>query len=151
MKLVVQRVSAASVTVGGDVVGEIQKGLCVLVGIARDDTSTDVEHVARRLLGLRLFPNTESGKQWDANVTDINGGVLLISQFTLCHVLKGNKPDFHNAMSGAEAKQLFDHLVASIRNQHKNLPVATGTFGAYMNVHIENDGPVTIQLDTKAT
>lgn len=149
MKAIVQRVSEASVTVSGQVVGQIQKGLCVLVGIGREDTDKDVEFIARKLLNLRLFQHPESGKSWDRNVVQIEGGVLLISQFTLCHVLKGNKPDFHNAMTGESARVLFDELTERMRRQYVSDRIATGQFGAYMDVRIANDGPVTISLDSR--
>jgi D-tyrosyl-tRNA(Tyr) deacylase len=150
MRIVVQRVLRAGVTVGETTVGAIGHGICALVGIAHDDTEKDVEYAVRKLLQLRIFPNPENKKGWDKNVMDVSGGVLLVSQFTLCHVLKGNKPDFHNAMSGPEAKILFDKLVESVRKAHPDpSKIQTGAFGEYMNVSIVNDGPVTIQLNSR--
>jgi D-tyrosyl-tRNA(Tyr) deacylase len=151
MKIVVQRVLQASVTVGGASVGAIDRGICALIGISHDDTDKDVEFAVRKLLQLRLWPNPETKKSWDKSVMDINGGLLLVSQFTLCHVLKGNKPDFHNAMKGPEAKVIFDQLVEAVRKGHTQPAlVQTGAFGEHMNVSIVNDGPVTIQLNSRS-
>lgn len=88
-------------------------------------------------------------KAWAANVTDVGGSVLMVSQFTLCHVLKGNKPDFHNAMKGDLAKPMFDKMVANMAAAYKPECIATGAFGAHMHVALVNDGPVTITLDSK--
>ena len=167
MRLVLQRVTSASVTVEGQVVGAIGRGVCVLVGITDTDTSSDVEFAARKILNTRLWPSSlrttapsqqskpdAPVKQWDAAVVDIQGGgVLLVSQFTLCHVLKGNKPDFHKAMKTEPAKKLFDALVTQVKQgftgvSSDNAPVATGMFGAYMDVQIANDGPVTLVIDS---
>ena len=145
-----QRVLRAGVTVNGEPVASIHHGLCALVGIAHDDTDKDVEYSVRKLLQLRLFANPETKKGWDKNVLDVDGSILLVSQFTLCHVLKGNKPDFHNAMSGPQAKVLFDKMVDAVRAAHSDpSKVQTGAFGEHMHVNIENDGPVTIQLNSK--
>mmetsp|Transcript_42013 Transcript_42013/g.48726 ORF Transcript_42013/g.48726 Transcript_42013/m.48726 type:complete len:166 (+) Transcript_42013:62-559(+) len=149
MKVIVQRVSEASVSVSGHLVGQIHKGLCVLVGIGNDDTSKDVEYISRKLLNVRLFPHPETKKSWDKNVVQIDGGILLISQFTLCHVFKGNKPDFHNAMPGESAKALFDELTERMRRQYISERIATGQFGSYMDVRIANDGPVTVSFDSR--
>ena len=147
MKLVIQRVASASVTVEGRPVSAIKQGLCVLVGIAQNDTIADAMWAARKLSTIRLFGDEK--KSWSKSLVDINGELLLVSQFTLCFVLKGNKPDFHNAMKGPEAKVLFDKIVADFGMLHKPDKVQTGEFGAHMNVGIDNDGPVTIVLDTK--
>lgn len=150
MKLVIQRVARASVTVDGKVVSSVNQGLCVLVGITRNDTDVDASWAVRKLASIRLFDDpADAKKSWAKNVLEVNGDILLVSQFTLCHVLKGNKPDFHNAMKGPDAKVLFDRVVADLRSLHKPEKVLTGEFGAHMNVGIENDGPVTIVLDTK--
>jgi D-aminoacyl-tRNA deacylase len=149
MKLVLQRVTSASVSVADEIVGQIQRGLCVLVGISRDDTAEDLDYAMRKILSVRLFPDPDTGKLWHKNVVDIDGSVLLISQFTLCHVLKGNKPDFHNAMTTKEANDLFHHMVNQMRSTIGHDRIATGSFGAYMNVHIANDGPVTLHIDSR--
>jgi D-tyrosyl-tRNA(Tyr) deacylase len=148
MRAIIQRVGAAAVTVGGSTVGAIDRGLCVLVGIANGDTDSDLEYIAKKLLAIRLFPDA-NGKNWTKSVVDIEGSLLLVSQFTLCHVLKGNKPDFHNAMNGAESRPMFDKLVMTIQKAYRTDRVATGAFGEHMQVNIVNDGPVTITLDSR--
>jgi D-aminoacyl-tRNA deacylase len=149
MKLVIQRVTSASVAVSNTVVGQIGQGLCVLVGISKDDTLTDLDYAMRKILNVRLFTDPATGKHWTKSVTDIDGGILLVSQFTLCHVLKGNKPDFHNAMSTKDALDMFNTMVAQIGTLYNSDRIATGQFGAYMDVHISNDGPVTLHIDSK--
>ena len=151
MKVVLQRVLQASVTVDTQIVGAIQHGLCALVGVAHDDTDKDLEYTVKKILQIRLFNNPQTGKSWDKNVLDVDGGILLVSQFTLCHVLKGNKPDFHNAMGGANAKVMFDRIVDAVRAaQPDPAKVQTGQFGEHMHLHILNDGPVTIQLNSRS-
>ncbi|KAJ9450389.1 D-tyrosyl-tRNA(Tyr) deacylase [Diplonema papillatum] len=146
MRGVVQRVTSASVTVEGAVVGSVGKGLCVLVGISTTDTPAMIPWMAKKLLNLRLFEGG-GGKNWAKNVVDVDGEILLVSQFTLCHVLKGSKPDFHNAMPGSQSQPFFDELVAALRKAYRPDRIATGSFGAYMDVDIRNDGPVTLVLD----
>uniref|UniRef100_A0A1A9V143 D-aminoacyl-tRNA deacylase n=1 Tax=Glossina austeni TaxID=7395 RepID=A0A1A9V143_GLOAU len=139
MKTIVQRVTAAKVTVGEEVISSIGRGLCVLVGITHTDTGKDVEYLSRKLLALRLFED-ENGKRWQKSVKDENLEILCISQFTLYHRLKGNKPDFHMAMQGEQAQILYQSFLKRLAN---------GVFGAYMQVHIQNDGPVTVELDSQ--
>lgn len=121
----------------------------MLVGISKDDTAVDMEYAMRKILSVRLFPNPDNGKQWDKNVVDIDGGVLLVSQFTLCHVLKGNKPDFHNAMATKEALEMFNTMVENMRKTYLPERIATGQFGAYMDIKLANDGPVTLSLNSR--
>lgn len=149
MKLVIQRVTSASVKVGEDMIGQIGKGLCVLVGISKDDTASDLEYAIRKILQVRLFTDAATGKHWTKNVAEIDGGVLLVSQFTLCHVLKGNKPDFHNAMATKDALDMFNTMVQQIGSAYNPERISTGQFGAYMDVQIANDGPVTLHLNSK--
>eukprot|EP01064_Diplonema_japonicum_P032954 TRINITY_DN6353_c0_g1_i1.p1 TRINITY_DN6353_c0_g1~~TRINITY_DN6353_c0_g1_i1.p1 ORF type:complete len:197 (+),score=41.37 TRINITY_DN6353_c0_g1_i1:64-654(+) len=146
MRGVVQRVASASVTVGEKEVGKVGKGMCVLVGISNASTKGQIPWMVKKLLSLRIFED-ENGKSWAKNVTDIEGEIMLVSQFTLCHVLKGAKPDFHNAMPGSGSEPFFDELVKSLRAAYKSDRVQTGSFGAHMQVHIQNDGPVTLVLD----
>lgn len=148
MRAIIQRVSGASVTVGERTVGGIQQGLCVLLGIAATDVQEDADYILKKLLQIRLFPSVD-GKAWVRNVMEMDGGVLLVSQFTLCHVLKGNKPDFHNAMKTGDAQAMFDRIVASAKSAYKAERISTGEFGAYMQLGIQNDGPVTITLDSR--
>ncbi|CAJ1036373.1 D-Tyr-tRNA(Tyr) deacylase, putative [Leishmania lindenbergi] len=149
MKAVIQRVLSGSVTSEGEVVGSIQKGLAVLVGIARDDTADDMDYILRKILGARLWSNEDGSKMWCRNVKEIDGEVLLISQFTLMHVMKGNKPDFHNAMPPEDALVVFNMLRDKLRSAHAPGKIATGSFRHYMGVDLSCDGPVTLTLDSK--
>merc|ERR1711937_228339 len=146
----IQRVSRACVRVEGEVRGEISKGLCVLVGIHRSDTREDVLWCAKKLLNIRLF-ESEDGKHWNKSAQALDLGILAVSQFTLHAFLKGNKPDFHLAMGGDQARDLFDQLVEELKKGHTPERIATGVFGAMMEVDLVNDGPVTIELDSEST
>jgi D-tyrosyl-tRNA(Tyr) deacylase len=150
MRLVLQRVTEASVTVDGEIVGRIGAGLLVLVGISEDDEGQSahatMEWACRKLLGIRLWE--ADGKAWAQSVTQAKLGVLLVSQFTLHAQLKGNKPDFHRAMKPELSKPFWETFVERVKASHKGLPVQTGTFGAKMSVSLVNDGPVTIVLDS---
>jgi D-tyrosyl-tRNA(Tyr) deacylase len=148
MRVVVQRVSAASVTVEGTVIGDIGLGLTLLVGIAPTDTGVELAWMARKCLDLRLFPEPDSTR-WDRSVQDIRGDLLVVSQFTLygdCR--KGRRPSFDGAASPAQAEVLYDEFVALLRAS--GLRVETGKFGAMMQVDIHNDGPVTLILERDA-
>lgn len=160
MKVVIQRVKKASVTVNETVVSEIKKGLCLLVGITQDDTKEDVAKIANKILKLRLFEDTEQaagtntewvGKPWMKSVVDIKGEILSVSQFTLyANIKKGSKPDFHKAQKGPVAIELYNDLLAELRKgMGADEAVKDGQFGAMMDVCIVNDGPVTIVYDTK--
>jgi len=118
MRAVVQRVKNASVVVDGEVISEIGKGLCVLVGIKEDDTKDDAEMIRRRILTTRFFPDPDSGKMWAKSVKDLGLEVLLVSQFTLYGKNKGTKIDFHRAMAGHKAEEEFEHFVQSVKNDH---------------------------------
>ncbi|KAF8384277.1 pqn-68, partial [Pristionchus pacificus] len=148
MRAVIQKVTKASVTVGGDIVGSINRGLCVLVGINRDDGQEDVEYIIRKILNTRLFAS-EEGKKWDKSVKDMNLQVLCVSQFTLFGYLKGNSLDFHVAMSPDKAKPFYEDFLAQMGKTYQQDKIEDGRFGAMMSVLIENDGPVTILLDSK--
>lgn len=146
MRAVVQRVSEASVTVAGDVIGRIDRGLLVLLGIGGDDGTADVEWMAEKLVGLRIFENAAG--RFDASVADVEGAILLISQFTLYgDVRKGRRPSFSAAADPARAEPLYEQVAAALRA--RDVPVATGRFGARMRVRLTNDGPVTILLDSR--
>eukprot|EP01004_Peranema_trichophorum_P009756 NODE_8504_length_672_cov_29.136612_g7880_i0.p1 GENE.NODE_8504_length_672_cov_29.136612_g7880_i0~~NODE_8504_length_672_cov_29.136612_g7880_i0.p1 ORF type:complete len:181 (-),score=40.92 NODE_8504_length_672_cov_29.136612_g7880_i0:68-610(-) len=149
MRGVLQRVAAASVTLRDTkaLVSEIQTGICVLVGIGREDTIEEAKWLSNKILSLRVFSN-EEGKGWSKSVVDIQGEVLLVSQFTLLHVLKGNKPDFHNAMGGPMALDLFNEVVRLTRSKYISDKVKVGSFGEHMMLSIVNDGPVTLTLDS---
>ncbi|GMH15878.1 hypothetical protein Nepgr_017719 [Nepenthes gracilis] len=148
MRAVVQRVASASVEVEGKIVSEIGPGLLVLVGIHESDTDTDAEYICRKVLSMRLFPNETTGKAWDQSVMQKNYGVLLVSQFTLYGILKGNKPDFHVAMPPLKAKPFYESLVDKFRKNYNMDFIKDGIFGAMMKVNLMNDGPVTMQLDS---
>ena len=145
MRAVVQRVSRASVTVDGDLVGEIERGLAVLVGVGDGDTAADADALADKLVGLRIFPD-DDGKM-NRSVVDSGGEVLVISQFTLlADVRKGRRPSFIRAADPEIADPLVAHVAQRIAGHE--VGVATGEFGAHMAVDLVNDGPVTIVIET---
>jgi D-aminoacyl-tRNA deacylase len=141
VRAVVQRVSQARVTPGG----EIGRGLCVLLGVARGDGEDEAARLAGKVARLRIFPD-EAGR-FDRSVEDVGGAVLVVSQFTLiADTAKGNRPSFAEAAPPEEAEPLYEHFCAELRNL--GIPVEMGVFGAKMEVAIVNDGPVTIVLDS---
>ena len=142
MKLVVQRVTNASVTVDNTIVGEIDDGLMVLVGFGQNDTTREADFLARKLIKLRIFAD-ENGRM-NKSVKDILGKLLLVPQFTLYGKVKKNRPSFHKALNPDDATKLFDYFVEKCSEE---IPVETGEFGAYMKVDLLNDGPVTILLE----
>ena len=145
MRAVVQRVTSARVRVGERTTGEIQRGLLVLVGVARGDTSADVKYIAGKIRDIRVFE--ADGKPMDRSVGDVGGSVLLVSQFTLYgDVRKGRRPAFDEAAPPDVARALYEELVRELRAAQ--VPVATGEFQAMMQVELVNDGPVTILLDS---
>lgn len=146
MRAVVQRSFAARVEVSGEIVGAISRGLVAFVGAERGDGDEDIRWIASKITGLRVFPD-EAGKMSRA-LADIGGELLVISQFTLFgDVKKGRRPSFEAAMEPIEAARRVDEIVALARAQ--GLPVATGRFGADMQIHVHNDGPVTLVLDSR--
>lgn len=146
MKVVIQRVSSASVTVGDEVVSKIGRGLCCLVGISRYDTDDDSDYMARKLLNLRIFEGDQ--RRWDQSVKDKGLELLCVSQFTLHSHLKGNKLDFHNAMEASRSQEFYNGFLDKLRQQYHPDMIKDGRFGAMMKVNIENDGPVTIILES---
>ncbi len=146
MKAVIQRVKSASVHVDGRMTGEIGKGVLVLIGVGKGDGAKDVAYMVSKLPDLRIFEDG-SGK-FNLSLKEVGGGMLVVSQFTLfgdCR--KGRRPSFTDAAEPAEAKELYEHLVVKLKEQ--GIPVATGEFQAKMEVHLINDGPVTILLDSR--
>jgi D-tyrosyl-tRNA(Tyr) deacylase len=144
MKALLQRVSEARVTVEGEVVGEIDRGILVLLGIEHGDEVTMLERMADRLLAYRIFPD-DSGRM-NRSVADIGGGVLVVSQFTLAaDTRSGLRPSFSGAAEPAYARLLYEGLLDALRARHA--PVACGRFGADMKVALVNDGPVTFLLE----
>jgi D-tyrosyl-tRNA(Tyr) deacylase len=145
VRAVVQRVTSARVRVGDRVVGEITRGLLVLVGVARGDTVSDVRYVAGKVCDMRVFENGD--KPMDRSVVDVGGSVLVVSQFTLYGDLrKGRRPSFDAAAAPAEARILYEELVRELRAA--TVPVSTGEFQAMMQVELVNDGPVTMLIDS---
>jgi len=148
MKAVVQRVSRASVSVDGQVIGQIGRGLLVLLGIGKNDTPADADWMINKLLNLRIFP--EETKNMNRSVTDIGGEILVVSQFTLYgDTHKGMRPGFSDAMPPAEAERFYNEFMSKLRAATR-LKVAEGKFAAMMDVELVNDGPVTIMLDSHA-
>ncbi|XP_062617819.1 D-aminoacyl-tRNA deacylase 1-like [Saccostrea cucullata] len=147
MKAIIQRVTQASVTVGEETISSIGQGLCVLVGIGRYDSTKELEYMARKILNIRLFDG-EDGKRWNKSVIDKQLEVLCVSQFTLSAVLKGNKPDFHEAMGPDTSEKAYQEFLQIMRKSYNPDKIKDGKFGAYMQVHIQNDGPVTIPLES---
>ena len=146
MRVVVQRVKYSKVEVNGEKIGEIQKGLNVLLGISKEDTAEDISYMKDKILNLRIFED-EDGKL-NRSLMDISGELLVVSQFTLygdCR--KGRRPSFIEALGGDEAEKMYEEFVKQCRQEVSK--VETGKFGADMKVTIENDGPVTIMIDSK--
>lgn len=144
MKLIVQRVNHAEVTVDGNTVGKIGKGFLVFVGVGKDDTREIADKYLKKLLGLRIFED-ETGKT-NLSLSDVQGELLLVSQFTLyANCKKGNRPSFIEAGAPDKAEELYEYM---IQEASKNVPIVQhGIFGADMKVSLENDGPFTIILD----
>ena len=145
MRAVVQRVREARVTIDGAVVGAIDRGLCVLLGVATTDTAADADRLCQKITGLRIFEDDEG--RMNKAVDEIGGALLVVSQFTLHgDVRKGRRPSFQNAAPADRARSLYEHFVAQA--SRGPVPVATGEFQAHMAVTLVNDGPVTLILDT---
>ena len=145
MRAVVQRVTYSSVEVDDVIVGEINKGFNVLLGISKEDTEEDMKYIKDKIINLRIF--SDENDKMNLSLLDIQGELLLISQFTLYgDARKGRRPNFMNALGGEEAKNFYDKFVEMMKET--GLKVETGIFGANMKVDIKNDGPVTILLDS---
>ena len=146
MRAVIQRVNEASVSVAEEIVGQIGVGLLVLLGIARSDGSTEATLLAEKVAAMRIFPDDQG--RFNRSALDAGGGVLVVSQFTLyADTRRGRRPSFSDAAPPETAAQLVEEFAAALRRQ--GLTVATGVFGAYMQVALVNDGPVTIILDSE--
>ncbi|KAI0053943.1 D-tyrosyl-tRNA deacylase [Auriscalpium vulgare] len=169
MKAVVQRVLTASVSgtvlflasgwpadiahdhlaVDNEVVSQISRGLMVLVGIGSDDTTSDIDVLTKKILSLRLFPDN-SDSMWKASVKDVHGEILCVSQFTLmANTSKGNKPDFHRAMSSDQSRTMYAWFLEKLGQAYDPTKIKDGKFGAMMNVTLTNEGPVTLTLDSR--
>ena len=148
MRAVVQRVKSASVTVDSAVIGRINAGLLVLLGVQEGDGADDISWLAQKIASLRIFVDETGG--WNRSVTDVGGGVLVVSQFTLfASTKKGTKPSWHRAAKPEIAAPLCDRFVAAMEALTPG-KVQSGIFGAMMEVTLVNDGPVTLIIDTKA-
>ena len=146
MKALLQRVSSAHVEIAGATVGGIRKGILVFLCAVKGDTEKDLDYMARKVSSLRIFED-EQGKM-NRSVMEINGEMLVVSQFTLAaSTRKGNRPSFDNAEAPEQAKRMYDLFVNRLRDI--GVPVQTGTFAAMMRVFLVNDGPVTISLDSR--
>lgn len=146
MRAVVQRVKSSKVQVDNKIIGEIGKGINLLVGISKEDTKEDIDYIVRKVLGMRIFEDED--ERMNYSLQDIGGELLVISQFTLygdCR--KGKRPDFMKAQGGEKAVELYNELVEAFKKEIPNLQ--TGEFGADMKVEIINDGPVTLLLESK--
>ncbi|MEB3179458.1 MAG: D-aminoacyl-tRNA deacylase [Nostocaceae cyanobacterium] len=146
MRVVIQRVTSSQVTINGEIVGKIGRGLNLLVGIADTDTDAELDWMVRKCLDLRLFPDELGGERWVKSVQEIDGELLVVSQFTLygdCR--KGRRPSFDKSASPQVAEDLYNRFVEKLRTS--GLRVETGVFGAMMQVSIANDGPVTLLLE----
>lgn len=143
MKALIQRVSEAKVVVDGEIVGAIEKGLLVLLGVEKGDSETHATRLLDKLLAYRIFPDEQ--QRMNRSVVEADGGLLIVSQFTLAaDTDKGLRPSFSSAAPPAEAERLYEFMLASARAKHRT--IANGRFGADMKVHLVNDGPVTFLL-----
>lgn len=144
MKIVVQRVKHASLSVDNEIYSSINAGYLVLLGVEKNDTKKQADWLANKITALRCFSD-ENGKM-NLSVKDINGEMLIVSQFTLCgDVKKGTRPSFDNAMNPVEAKKMYEYFIDKVKEQ--NIPVKTGVFGAHMEITLLNDGPVTFIIE----
>ena len=145
MRAVVQRVSKASVEVDGEIIGKIDKGLMVLLGIHEEDTDKDLDYIYKKVIGLRIFE--DENDQMNLGLEDVNGELLVVSQFTLYgDARKGRRPSFIESAKPDIAKPLYEKFIQKAKED--NIVCEVGIFGAHMNVEIHNDGPVTIILDS---
>ncbi|CAL8464211.1 g3746 [Coccomyxa elongata] len=149
MRTVVQRVRSASVEVDGKLVSSIGPGLLCLIGVRDTDTVADQEFLCRKLLNFRIWPSEDSSKSWDQNVVQKGYELLLVSQFTLYAMAKGNKPDYHLAMPPDQAREFYQQFLERVRTEYQGDRIKDGVFGAMMNVSLVNDGPVTLQFDSQ--
>lgn len=144
MKVVIQRVKSSSVSVAGEIVGEINQGLLILLGITHDDTKDQSDWLVNKIINMRIFSDSED--KLNLSVKDIAGSILLISQFTLyAEAEKGNRPSFTSAARPEIAKPLYEYFIDKLKAN--DIPVESGIFGADMQVELINDGPITIILE----
>jgi D-tyrosyl-tRNA(Tyr) deacylase len=146
MKALIQRVSEARVDIEGNTVAKIGNGMLVFLGIEKSDIENDIKYIVKKVSNLRIFEDAQ--EKMNFSVQDIKGELLVVSQFTLsADCKKGNRPSFDSAEEPVRAKEMYMKFIDTLREN--GLPVATGDFGAYMQIYLINDGPVTIILDSK--
>jgi D-tyrosyl-tRNA(Tyr) deacylase len=146
MKALIQRVNGASVSIENNLAGQIGRGIVVFIGVERDDSEKDARYLADKIKGLRIFPHGQS--EFDISVSEIDGEILIISQFTLlANLRKGRRPSFADAAPPDKAQLLYDFFVNQIRST--GLKTETGVFQEHMLVHIDNDGPFTLWMDSR--
>lgn len=147
MRLVIQRVTQASVSVSDEIIGSIDKGLLVLIGVHNDDNEEDIQWLSKKLLSMRIFSDVND--KMNLSVQDIEGSILVISQFTLfASTKKGNRPSYLQSAAPEKANKLYESFVENVRSTG-DITVETGAFGADMKVRLLNDGPVTIIIDSR--
>tara|TARA_R110002124_G_scaffold205710_2_gene372228 strand:+ start:4569 stop:5009 length:441 start_codon:yes stop_codon:yes gene_type:complete len=145
MKVIVQRVSSASVKAGNEITGAIEQGLLLLVGIHQDDTKEQLDWMCEKILKLRIFEDED--EKMNLSVSDVEGGILVVSQFTLYgNAKKGTRPSFIEAAKPDKAKPMYEDMIRYFK-EHSELDIQTGKFGAMMDVELVNDGPVTLILE----
>jgi D-tyrosyl-tRNA(Tyr) deacylase len=146
MKVVIQRVSSASVEIEGDIFSKISDGLLVFLGVEKEDSEEEADYMAKKIIDLRIFSD-DMGKM-NLSVKQIKGELLVISQFTLCTVEKsGNRPSFFNAENPERAEKLYEYFISSMKKYYVSGNVYSGKFAALMKINLSNDGPVTIILE----
>lgn len=146
MKALIQRVKMAEVQINGKIYSKINKGLLIFLGIENGDTEKDIEYLVRKVPHLRIFEDSQ--EKMNLSTLDIKGEILVVSQFTLsADCRRGNRPSFDSAEEPAKAKDIYMRFIEGLRES--GLKIETGDFGAYMQVHLINDGPVTIMIDSK--
>ncbi|CAK9826362.1 D-aminoacyl-tRNA deacylase 1 [Anthophora retusa] len=146
MKAVIQRVTKASVSVDGEVISSIGTGLCVLIGIKRDDSKEDIKYIVSKILNTKIFDNND--KKWGASVMDKQYEILCISEFTLYHKLKGKRLDYHRAMPAQESEPFYKDFLTELGRNYNPELIKDGKFGAMMEVFIQNSGPVTLEIES---
>ncbi|KFM65255.1 D-tyrosyl-tRNA(Tyr) deacylase 1, partial [Stegodyphus mimosarum] len=146
MRAVVQRCKSASVIVDDEVVSSIGNGICVFIGISRDDTGKDIEYMIQKLLSLKIYPD-EKGEKWSCSVKDKQYEVLLISQFSLYCIFKGTKPNFHLCMEQNIAEKYYSDFVKAMKQAYSEEHVKDGKFGIKRQINVQHDGPVVINLE----
>jgi len=148
MKTLIQRVKRASVSIDNSLYSQISKGMLIFLGIEKDDTESDIDWLCNKIKNLRIF--ADENDKMNCSITDIDGEILFVSQFTLASdCKKGNRPSFDNAMKPAEAEIMYEKFIEKLRKE--NLKVKTGQFGAMMDIELINDGPVTFMIEHKTT